>query len=274
MRPLDAVAGWDIETNAALYDRFTRDYPLYDHTSTDLALRADLAVSDTVLDLCGGTGTTAAAALRLMPEGGRVISVDSSPAMQIVGRRTHPDPRITWIQATAETVATSVSGPLDAALCNAAIWKTDTPTTFTAVRSLLRPGARFVFNVGGGFAGLNENPRKEPHRTPSLNELINLIAARDYGQPPPIETDSAPVLTAAVLRQQLQASGFTVLATEILSHQSSLEEKKAWLSIPLFSRPPGRLSHVQRLEILEKACREVDSTREIHTQWLLVVAEA
>ncbi|MFF4822661.1 hypothetical protein ACFY20_06370 [Streptomyces sp. NPDC001312] len=35
-----------------------------------------------------------------------------------------------------------------------AVWKTDTATVFAAVAHILRPGGRFVFNIGGGFAGV------------------------------------------------------------------------------------------------------------------------
>jgi ubiquinone/menaquinone biosynthesis C-methylase UbiE len=105
------------------------------------------------VDLCGGTGTTAAVILSAMPAHGRVISVDSAKAMQETGRRSHADPRITWIVSRAEDIAGSVAGPVGAVLCNPAIWKTDTSATFAAVKRILRPGGRFVFNIGGGFAG-------------------------------------------------------------------------------------------------------------------------
>ncbi|GAB2937043.1 hypothetical protein GCM10027280_26490 [Micromonospora polyrhachis] len=72
-----------------------------------------------------------------MPRRGRIISIDNAKAMHAVGRRTHTDPRITWILANAEDVATAVTGPVDAVLCNAAIWKTDTTTTFAAIKRIL-----------------------------------------------------------------------------------------------------------------------------------------
>ena len=47
-----------------------------------------------------------------------------------------------------------------------------------------------------------------------------------------------------------------------------------WLSIPLFARPPGQLTHVQRMEILQKAYDKVDKTGVSITSWLVVVAQA
>jgi SAM-dependent methyltransferase len=276
MRPPDAITGWDDAENAELYEAFSRDFPLYEQTSRDLTKRADLDPDGTVLDLCGGTGIAAAVALEAMSARGRVISVDGSQAMQSVGRRARPDPRIAWVNARAEDVAARITGQVDAVLCNAAIWKTDTPTTFAAVKQLLHPGKRFVFNVGGGFAGLAHDAPTRAKNAPSLTDLIHVIATRDYGYVPPHQTGSmpGPILTEDVLRGQLQDNGFTVISTEVTAHHATMEEKKAWLSIPLFSRPPGRLNHQKRMEILEKAYQEIDKNRGTTTRWLTVVARA
>ncbi|MGH8571507.1 MAG: hypothetical protein ACREX8_02880 [Gammaproteobacteria bacterium] len=38
--------------------------------------------------------------------------------------------------------------------------------------------------------------------------------------------------------------------------------------------PPGQLTHLQRMEILQKAYDKVDKTRVNTTSWLVVVAQA
>jgi hypothetical protein len=53
-----------------------------------------------------------------------------------------------------------------------------------------------------------------------------------------------------------------------------LEEKRAWLSIPLFARPPGQLAHNQRMEILHKAFAKADKTHACITEWLVIAATA
>ncbi|HUZ23174.1 MAG TPA: class I SAM-dependent methyltransferase [Streptosporangiaceae bacterium] len=274
MRPPDALTGWDDQRNAELYDRFTRDFPFYTQTSRDLAARADLGSKELAVDLCGGTGATAAVILDAMPPHGRVISVDASTAMQEAGRRSRPHPRITWVVSRAEDLAERVAGPVDAVLCNAAIWKTDTPATFAAVKRILRPGGRFVFNIGGGFAGLAGDEDQRSRRTPSLNDLINAIAVRDYGHVPQKEQAPQEALTADIVQRQLQDAGFTVLARDVITCHGTAEEKRAWLSIPVFARPPDRLTHQQRMEILQKAYQEADKTRTTTTRWLLVTAQA
>ncbi|TMR95644.1 class I SAM-dependent methyltransferase [Nonomuraea basaltis] len=270
MQHPDAIVGWDDERNAELYDRFTREHPFYADASRDLASRADLADKQLVIDLCGGTGVTAAILLDHLPPHGRVISLDSAPAMQTVGQRTRDDPRITWIVAKAENIANHIPEPADAVVCNSAIWKTDTPTVFTAVKRTIRPGGRFVFNIGGGFAGLTN---RESRTAASLNDLIIAIAVADYGYVPHQESRRPP-LTPAIVEAQLAAAGFSTITSDIVTRIGTVDEKRAWLSIPLFARPPGQLTHTQRIEILHKAYDQVDKTQETTTRWLVVTAQA
>jgi hypothetical protein len=139
--------------------------------------------------------------------------------------------------------------------------------------AVLRPGGRFVFNVGGGFAGLAD-PGGSPCRAkPSLNDLINAIAVLDYGYAPRKQA-SAPILTLAVLSKQLTEARFTAITSEVLAYQGTLEEKRAWLSIPLFARPPGQLTRRQRMDILDKAFARLDKPQTTIIQWLVIVAEA
>ncbi|MGQ0779201.1 MAG: class I SAM-dependent methyltransferase [Pseudonocardiales bacterium] len=274
MRPPDAIAGWEDALNAELYARFTRDYPMYTDTSRDLAARADLSDKQVVVDLCGGTGVTAGVLLEALSQRGRVISVDNAKAMQAAGQHTLVDPRITWVVSKAEDVADHIKEPVDTVVCNSAIWKADTPATFAAVKRILRPGGRFVFNIGGGFAGLANRDDGLARLAPSLNDLINAIAVHDYGYVLHREEKPGPVLTPAIVADQLTAAGFTVLESDTVIHQSTVEEKRAWLSIPIFARPPGQLTHLQRMEILQKAYDKVDKTRVNITSWLVVVAQA
>jgi SAM-dependent methyltransferase len=270
MPPPDAIDGWDDNLNAEIYALFCRDYPFYTDTSRDLAARARLGRCRIVADLCGGTGTTAAVLLDAMPQpDARVISVDSAKAMQTAGQRDHPDPSITWVTARAEDAAEHVEAPVDAVVCNSAIWKTDTPAAFATVKQILRPGGRFVFNIGGSFAGLSRPALAKP----TLSDLINTVATRDYGYVPPALAPG-PILTPATLAGQLDQAGFTVTETAVIAHHGTLEEKRAWLSIPVFARPPGHLTYPQRMEILRKAFALADKAQPVVTQWLVVTAEA
>lgn len=273
MAPLDAVVGWNEDTTAEAYAAFTRDFPMYGTTSRDLAHRAGLAGSDLVVDLCGGAGATAEAILDLVPVQAQVISVDSAAAMQRVGRRTLPDPRLTWVTAPAEDLVDHVPGPADAVVCNSAIWKTNVRAVFASVHQVLRPGGRFVFNIGGGFAGVR-HPDESTRRTgPSLNSLINQVAARDYGYNPQSAADRPPKLPLETVTEHLAVAGMTTLDSEVVAQHSTMAEKKAWLSIPIFARPDGEFTYAQRMEILDKAYSLTTPDATTVTSWLVVVAQ-
>jgi SAM-dependent methyltransferase len=274
MAPHDAVLGWDEDSTGEAYAAFTRDYPMYSATSRDLAHRARLTDSRLVVDLCGGAGATAAAILELAPAQARVISLDNAAAMQRIGRHTLTDPRLSWITAPAEDLADYFPArSVDAVLCNSAIWKTDTPAVFAAVHRVLRPGGRFVFNIGGGFAGVRHDDEKIACTGPSLNHLIQQIAARDYGYTPPAADQTPPKLPLKTVIEQLSTAGMTVLDTETVAQHGTMAEKKAWLSIPVFARPDGDFTHAQRMNILAKAYALTTPEAPTVTTWLVVVTE-
>ncbi|WP_416971643.1 class I SAM-dependent methyltransferase [Streptomyces sp. 4F14] len=274
MTPQDAVLGWDEDTNAEAYAAFTRAHPMYDITSRDLARRARLDDARLVVDLCGGAGATARAILDLVPARARVVSVDNAAAMQRVGRRTLTDPRLSWVTAPAEQLDDHIpSGGADAVVCNSAIWKTDTLRIFNAVAHVLRPGGLFAFNIGGGFAGVRHPDAQLAPEGPSLNTLIRQVAARDHGYtPPPAVAGQLPKLPLATVTGQLAAAGLSVLDTEVTAQHSTMAEKKAWLSVPVFARPEGDFTHAQRMEILDAAYALTTPETPTVTSWLVVVA--
>ncbi|GAA3388847.1 class I SAM-dependent methyltransferase [Streptomyces roseoviridis] len=275
MTPQDALLGWDEDANALAYEAFTRTHPMYNATSSDLARRVGLADSRLVVDLCGGSGATARAILDQLPAGARLLSVDNAAAMQRVGKRTLSDDRLSWITAPAEQLAAHVpTGEVDAVVCNSAIWKTQTPAVFDAVARALRPGGLFAFNIGGGFAGVRHPDEHAVRTGPSLNTLINQVAARDHGYTPPSATRSAPMMPLEQVAAQLAAAGLTVVNSEVTAQHSTMAEKKAWLSIPVFARPADRgFTHAQRMEILEAAYALTTPDTPTVTSWLVVVAQ-
>lgn len=275
MAPQDAIVGWDEDTNAEAYEAFTRAHPMYDATSRDLARRAHLADARLVIDLCGGVGATARAILDVIPARGRVVSVDNAAAMQRVGRRTLTDHRLSWITAPAEQLADHVpAGNAHAVVCNSAIWKTDTAAVFAAVAHILRPGGRFVFNIGGGFAGVRHPDEQSVRTGPSLNALIRQIAVRNYGYTPPLTaSDAPPKLPLETVTEQLGKAGLAVVDAEVTAQHSTMAEKKAWLSIPVFARPEGDFTHAQRMRILDAAYALTTPDAPSVTSWLVVVAQ-
>ncbi|KAB7835539.1 class I SAM-dependent methyltransferase [Streptomyces mobaraensis] len=274
MAPHDAVRGWDDDANAEAYAAFTRVHSLYDATSRDLAGRARLADAGLVVDLCGGAGASARAVLDLVPERTRVLSVDQAAAMQRAGRRLTRDPRLSWITAPAEHLASHVPvGGADAVVCNSAIWKTQVPQVFAAVAQVLRPGGRFAFNIGGGFAGVRHPDEQALRAGPSLTTLVHQVAARDHGYTPPSAETAEPKLPLTAVLEHLTAAGLTAVDTEVTAQHSTMAEKKAWLSIPLFARPAGPFTYAQQMQILDAAYALTTPDTPVVTSWLVVIAQ-
>src|ERR1700739_4579187 len=147
---------WGEDDNARRYDAYARESPNYRETSRDLIALAlpsdDARVADAaVLDLACGTGATTREILAMLGSDGRVISVDKSAAMLRVAASSTGDPRVTWIHARAESVDQYVTEPVDAVICNSAIWQTDLAGTAMAVRAARKGGSRFAFNVPVDF---------------------------------------------------------------------------------------------------------------------------
>jgi SAM-dependent methyltransferase len=154
--------GWEDEENARRYDAYARRFPMYDRTSEDLVDRVGLTPGAQVVDLCCGTGRTTLAVLAALGAEGRVTGVDGAAAMLAIARAAVTDPRAGWVEAPAEEFDRHIPGPVDAVVCNSAIWQTDLPATFAAARRALRPGGRFAFNIGRRFlAPTRPHPRPE-----------------------------------------------------------------------------------------------------------------
>lgn len=239
---------WGEGGNAVHYDAFARRYPMYRQTSRDLVALARLSRAATVLDLACGTGATAAEILAVLGPDGKVVGVDKSPAMLAVAARAVSDRRATWIQAAAEDVDHHVAGPVEAVVCNSAIWQTDLAATATAVRKILAAGGRFVFNVGSGFL----EPRGDPNRLGHRLTLMREIAARDCGWTPPATRASRqPQLTRESICRCLGQAGFAVERIEEFSYAQTAEAERAWLSVPVFteSHLPG-LPYDHRMRVL------------------------
>jgi len=259
------MTSWDDEENARRYDAFARRFPMYDRTSEDLVERLGPAPSAQVVDLCCGTGRTTLAVLAALGDEGRVTGVDGSAAMLAIARSAVTDPRAGWLEAPAEEFDRLLSGPVDAVVCNSAIWQTDLPLTFAAVRRALRPGGRFAFNIGRRFLA------PAGGKAPGLAEAMRTVAAREYGwvAPPPERPRVRP--TSDEILAALERAGFTADPVAELEFAQDLDEQRAWLSIPIFTERalPG-LPYEQRMAVLAQAYAEPD----VVSQWTVFTATA
>jgi SAM-dependent methyltransferase len=280
MAPFPAPADdkWGEDDNARRYDEYAREYPTYRETSADLIAlalpSADAGVA--VLDLACGTGATTREILAVLGPAGTVTGADKSAAMLNVAAGSTSDPRVTWIQASAESIDQHVPAPVDAVVCNSAIWQTDVAATVMAVRAVTRAGGRFAFNVPIGF--LDDRDSDGPlERYPALLDEMRVIAERDYGWVPDKTTPgrAGQPLTRESICGSLAAAGFDVEQVTEVSYQDSPESQRAWLSIPIFTsdRLAG-LPYEDRMRVLDKAYEHLGPGQTEQGHWAVFAARA
>jgi SAM-dependent methyltransferase len=108
----------------------------------------DAQPGERALDIGCGTGHQAAA---LAAVGAHVVGVDSDAAMLDLARAEHPDVRFELVDAQdADALVRAAAGPVDAVLSNAALhWMPRQDDVIGGVARVLRPGGRFVVEMGG-----------------------------------------------------------------------------------------------------------------------------
>jgi len=125
----------------------TRDYD-DDHAfvfeyGEDVVGLLDPEPGERILDLGCGTGHLSAA---IADGGASVVGLDRDPAMLAEARAAHPD--VPFVRGDARRVP--FDGAFDAVFSNAALhWIPDQASVTASVAAALRPGGRFVAELGG-----------------------------------------------------------------------------------------------------------------------------
>jgi SAM-dependent methyltransferase len=252
---------WNGTANASAYADFACRYPMYRLTSAHLVEVAGLAPDAKVVDLACGSGVSVEAALATLGPRGCVFAVDDSADMLAEARSRITDERVTWVREQAENLGASVPSGLDVVLCNSAFWQTDMPTAAAAARGVLHDGGRLVFNVGARL--LTDRPEARTPGNP-LIERMREIAIREHDWCAAsvcrvVRQPNGPLSEAAV-RDLLAGAGFTVAEVRELRFEQSLEERYAWLTVPVFARRLQRLfglPYPECMALLSTAYRDV-----------------
>jgi len=187
--------GWDA-------DRYQRQFGFVSAMAGDLVELLDPGPGETVLDLGCGTGELAA---RIAATGARVWALDADPAMVAAARQRLGADRV----LLADGHHFRLPEPVDAVFSNAALhWMPRPGQVIARVRAALRPGGRFVAELGG--AG----------NIDAIRAAFGAATA-EAGLPPPPNPWSFP--TPGRYATLLEAGGFRVARMEHLPRPTPLE---------------------------------------------------
>jgi|RhiMetdeSRZDD1v2_1073273.scaffolds.fasta_scaffold258432_1 ubiquinone/menaquinone biosynthesis C-methylase UbiE len=268
---------WNDLENAKLYDEFARKHTMYRETSRDLVELAQTAQATTVVDLACGTAVSTEIILAQLREDATVVAIDASSAMVEIAQRNVPDSRVQWVQADSSEVANYVTDA-DAIICNAAFWQMDMDATLLACSKALRPGGRFVFNIGRSFLMMRLTPEELRPSKPTFFQLIQAVAILDHGfAPPHSAATSGPrrlrgPLTPDAMQEMITSVGLILDATEEREYENPAEAQLDWISVPVFSDNvlPG-MPHDQQLQVIRSAYERFDKDSVSRSRWLMFV---
>lgn len=274
-KPANEVLGsWDDRESARRYAEFARTFPMYRETSKDLVATAGIQPGETVADLCCGTGVTTESILEAVGPEGRVIGVDASGAMLAEAAAHLTDPRVEFVHSPAEELASVAPAPVDSVICNSAIWQTDIRKVATEVATVLGAGGRMVFNIPRRFLVMPFTAEELGERQPGLTEIAIALAILDYGFVPDLRGGGPrrTPLTPEAVTDALRDAGLNPAEPEVVEYESTVEQQRAWLSIPVFStQTPGR-TYDEKMELLDAAYKRLDSPEPERARWLIFKA--
>ena len=152
----------------------------------------DVQPGEMIVDL--GCGDGALTAL-IEAAGAKVVGLDASPEMVEAARARGIDAYVADAQALDLARAAHCFGQFDAAFSNAALhWMLDPAAVAEGVFSILRPGGRFVGEMGGegNLAALRQAlreavagrgypvPARDPQWYPSVEEFVRLYGCAGF----------------------------------------------------------------------------------------------
>ena len=256
---------WHDWHNAAVYQSYVEEFPIYGWLNRKLASIARLEEAERILDLACGTGATALGCLPYMDRDAELVGIDSAWPMVEIARAEVGDPRCRFLVGDARELSRHLDGPYDRAVCNAALWQLpELGRVLAELSRVLKPGARLAFSIPTQQVA-PESTAAHPFQV-ALARLLD-EAHRD-GRPP-----SALFSSPDALQHLLGSTGFrTELVTEA-SYAGEQRELVSLMRIPAMTRSlaPG-LSEEACRQAVAKAAERVDLEQKVTVSWTFVCA--
>ena len=255
--------------NAAIYQSFVTEYPIYEWLNRRLAAIAPLRSARRVLDLACGTGATARQVTALMDRDAELIGVDIAPPMVEIARAEIQDPRCRFIVADARELRHRLDGYFDAVICNAAFWQLpDSRRVLEQVARVLRPGGQFAFSIPSQQL-MPESAGVHPFQVALSRQL--------YGWQTPNQTMAAhtpPAFSLEMLKGLLEVEGYILQVHQEAVYAGFQEEFVHLMQIPAMASsvaPDLPVSHCH--QAIAMALRTIEPLQEVQVPWTFLCAQ-
>ncbi|MBD2705327.1 methyltransferase domain-containing protein [Spirosoma sp. BT702] len=192
-------------------DLYQQKHAFVFHFGVDVLKLLDPQPGERILDLGCGTGELTA---RIAERGAEVIGLDASLSMIAKARESFP--HLSFQQGDARDFGTDQ--PFDALFSNATLhWinETEQPSVLAAVFNALKPGGRFVAELGG---------RGNVARI--LNALANALT--ELGKKQPVNLNFFP--SVGEYTTTLETAGFSITLAQFFDRDTPLTDPETGLS--------------------------------------------
>ncbi|MBI1361751.1 MAG: methyltransferase domain-containing protein [Alphaproteobacteria bacterium] len=192
------------------YDRFMAPL-IFAPYAADMARRAAMLSSKTVLEIAAGTGVvTRALRPRLAPDARYTVTDLNQPMLDYAASQQGQDARITWRQADALALPFG-DASFDLVCCQFGVmFFPDRVAGFREARRVLRPGGRLLFST---WDRIEENVFAD-EVTAALAEMFPADPPRFLARTPHGYHDTA------LIRRELEAAGFSHFVIETIAEES------------------------------------------------------
>ena len=218
-----------------IYDRFMVPM-IFEPYAQDMAARVAALDPAEVLEVAAGSGVVTRALAPRLAAGARYVVTDlNAPMLEQAEARQPPDPRIEWAVADALDLPFA-DNRFDVVCCQfGAMFFPDKTKGYAQARRVLKPGARFVFNVWDSLA----------HNLVPATVWDAVLA--HYPANPPDFFSRVPhgYFDAVRIRADLVAAGFADIVIETVTRESHAPSARD-AAVALCMGTPMRMEIVAR----------------------------
>lgn len=244
--------------NAALYQSYVDQYPIYRWLNRRLTTGAGVGQARHILDLACGTGATASACAPLMDKHSELTGVDFAAPMVEIARAEIADPRCRFHVVDARRLSRHLpEKSFDLVLCNAAFWQLpDSRQVLREIATVLRPGGMLALNI--------PSQQLSPQRI-SAHPFQVALSRHLHGWQ---DLGSSTFLSLDTLLGVVAENGFRLERHQELTYSGTQRELVDLMRIPAMAASTApHLSPSLCYEAVTSAARHIELNQAIQVPW-------